>query len=72
MEETALFDERWGRYRTCILCYNIRRGVFPCGFYWGGLWDMIEDCFFNSCDCEDDCDCNEWFKPPTHPIEVTP
>lgn len=71
--ETVLFEGRWDSYHTCTLCAAIRDDRFTCGWTWAGLWEDLRYCLEDQfvCGCEDDCDCDKWLDPPTHPIEVT-
>ena len=64
IEESGRWEYGWGRYRTCELCYNVRRDRFQCGWYYGHMWDDLLDAFGEK--FEDD----SWLMPPTHPIMV--
>ena len=68
--ETAVFNNVWNAYHTCQLCVSIRDDRFSCGWEWGFLWENLHYCLDDQlgCDCEDDCDCDSWLDPPTHPI----
>jgi len=45
-------------YKTCIPCKNVRDSLFQCGFYFGMLWEDLEnhfrDMFMHDDDFEDD------------------
>jgi len=49
-------------YRTCLLCHRIREHYCPCGWFWGGLAETLEDCIgFNYVTGPDDDDDDPWF-----------
>ena len=61
-------DRRPFRYRCCELCQSVIKDRFRCGFYIGMVWESLMDAEGGQCDCEDNCDCDALFGPPTHPI----
>ena len=32
-------------HKTCQICFNIREDLFKCGYYFGMLWENIEEHF---------------------------
>jgi hypothetical protein len=38
------WEEDWATYRTCQPCATIRADMFGCGFYYGGLAELLWDC----------------------------
>lgn len=66
--DSLCYDGSWSRYQTCELCHAVAGDRFECGYILTELWQDLYDCLWEPCDCEDDCDCDAWLEPPTHPI----
>lgn len=41
---SGLWDEKWGRYRTCWTCTLIRDEYCAGGYYYGGLRETLLEC----------------------------
>lgn len=49
LDEVTVCDGGIKTWKTCRLCWNIRKDMFTCGWYYGEIWDEIHNTF---CDKE--------------------
>ena len=54
--DATVFEGNFEAHKICIPCLRVRRSLFKCGWYYGGLWEYIHDAI---CDYDEGCVCPE-------------
>lgn len=40
----GIWDGEWDTFRTCRICTRIRKDLCPCGWLYGDLREVVQDC----------------------------